>query len=80
MDDAFGFAAVELDAFALLEASGFDEVLTVDGPERVRRRATDRLGLAFDLQVDYRVGNMRERSGYDGAGAGLNRDVFVDVG
>ena len=70
MDDAFGFAVVELDAFALLELAGFDEILTVDGLERVRRGATDRFGLAFDLQVDYRVGNVRERSGYDGAGAG----------
>ena len=43
LDDAFGFAAVELDLFAFVEFTGINKILTIDAPKRVIRSTTDRL-------------------------------------
>ena len=51
LNNAFRFAAVELDAFAFLQKTGVNEILTVDRPERMIRRTTDRFLLAFDLKI-----------------------------
>ena len=79
LNDSFRLTAVKKETFAFDQFSRRDKVLSIDRPERVIVRATDRLFLVFDHKIDRFLGDVREGSRNDVPHAVLDVDVFVDV-
>ena len=78
LNDAFGIAVEEEDAFAFDQLPGGHELLPIIGPERVRVGASDRLLLIFDLKIDQLLRGVLEGSGNEIADAGLVFKRLVD--
>ena len=65
LNDALRIAVQETNAFAFEEFAGRDEFLAIFRPDRVSRRATDRLLLPLNLKINRFLRDMLERPGYE---------------